>query len=110
MIKKLLSLSDNLFTKTVFLTFAFRSKCGVNKSTSCKKQKHKTKKATRSTRTTQKHVIAAEAITFCIKPLTRYFPRSDLKFLGIETAVTQRNKMPQNFILWKAFVQVKIPK
>ena len=38
MIKKLLSLSENLFTKTAFLTFAFRSKCRVNKSTSCKKK------------------------------------------------------------------------
>ena len=38
MIKKLLSLSKNLFTKTAFLTFAFRSKCRVNKSTSCKKK------------------------------------------------------------------------
>ena len=39
MIKKLLSLSENLFTKTAFLTFAFRSKCRVNKSTSCKKKR-----------------------------------------------------------------------
>ena len=39
MIKKLLSLSQNLFTKTAFLTFAFRSKCRVNKSTSCKKKR-----------------------------------------------------------------------
>ena len=38
MIKKLLSLSENLFSKTTFLTFAFRSKCRVNKSTSCKKK------------------------------------------------------------------------
>ena len=42
MIKKLLSLSENLFTKTAFLTFAFRSKCRVNKSTSCKKNREKT--------------------------------------------------------------------
>ena len=39
--KKLLSLSENLFTKTAFLTFAFRSKCRVNKS-SCKKNREKT--------------------------------------------------------------------
>ena len=38
MIKKLLSLSENLFIKVAFLTFAFRSKCRVNKSTSCKKK------------------------------------------------------------------------
>ena len=38
MIKKFFSLSENLFTKTAFLTFAFRSKCRVNKSTSCKKK------------------------------------------------------------------------
>ena len=38
MIKKLLSLSKNLFTLTAFLTFAFRSKCRVNKTTSCKKK------------------------------------------------------------------------
>ena len=43
MIKKLLSLSENLFTKTAFLTFAFRSKCRVNKSTSCKKKKNREK-------------------------------------------------------------------
>ena len=38
MIKKLFSLSENLFIKAAFLTFAFRSKCRVNKSTSCKKK------------------------------------------------------------------------
>ena len=32
MIKKLLSLSKNLFTETAFLPFAFRSKGRVNKS------------------------------------------------------------------------------
>ena len=42
MIKKLLSLSENLFTKTAFLTFAFRLKSRVNKSTSCKKNREKT--------------------------------------------------------------------
>ena len=40
--QKILSLSENLFTKTAFLTFAFRSKCRVNKSTSCKKNREKT--------------------------------------------------------------------
>ena len=39
MIKKLLSLSENLFIKTAFLTFAFRSKWRVNKSISCKKKR-----------------------------------------------------------------------
>ena len=36
--QKLLSLSEYLFTETAFLTFAFRSKCRANKSTSCKKK------------------------------------------------------------------------
>ena len=44
----------------------------------------------------KKTVIAAEAITFCIKPLTQYFPRSDLKFGEIETALTKRNKITQS--------------
>ena len=35
--------------------------------------------ATRSIKTTKKTLIAAEAITFCTKPLTSYLPRSDLK-------------------------------
>ena len=75
--KKLLSLSENLFTKTAFLTFAFRSKCRVNKSTSCKKKNiaGRIPEATRITKTLQK----AEAISFCIKPLTHYFTGSDLK-------------------------------
>ena len=37
-IKKRLSLTDNLFTMTAFLFFAFRSKSRVNKATSCKKK------------------------------------------------------------------------
>ena len=35
--------------------------------------------ATRSVITSQKNVIATEAITFCIKPLTHYLSRSALK-------------------------------
>ena len=35
--------------------------------------------ATRNVKTSQKTVIAAEAITFCIKPLNHYLCRSDLK-------------------------------
>ena len=42
MIKKLFSLSENLFTMTAFLTFAFRSKCRVNKTTPGRKTEMKT--------------------------------------------------------------------
>ena len=95
MIKKLLSLSENLFTKTSFLTFAFRSKCRVNKTTSCKKNiAGRIPEPTRSTKTSQK----AEAVTFC-KPFTHYLPGSDLKIGEIKTTVTKRKKMQQNFII-----------
>ena len=97
MIKKLLSLRENLFTKTAFLIFALRSKCRVNKSTSCKKNiAGRIPEANRSVKLLQRTVIAAEAITFYIKPLTHYLPRSDLK-VEILTTVTKRNKMQQNF-------------
>ena len=89
------------------------NKCKTKKERQTTKQKKTAEKiaeATRSIKTSQKTVIAAEAITFCIKPFPQYFPRSDLKFGEIETAVTKRNKMPQNFLLWKAFVKVEIPK
>ena len=83
MIKKLLSFSKNLFTKTAFVTFAFRSKCRVNKSTSCKK-KHSRKNSgidSKGQNFTKKTVIAAKAITFCIKPSTHYLSRSDIKIV-----------------------------
>ena len=81
MIKKFFSLSKNLFTKTAFLTFAFRSKCRVNKSTSCKKKHSRKNSGSDSKRQNfaNKTVIAAEATTFCIKPLTHYLSRSALK-------------------------------
>ena len=47
---------------------------------------------TRSTTTSKK----AEAIAFCIKPLTHCLPGSDLKIGEIKTTVTKR-KMQQNF-------------
>ena len=62
-------------------------------------------KATRSVKTSQKIATAAEANTFCIKPLTHYLPRSDLK-IG-EYLTTMRNKMQQNFTLLKKFGNVK---
>ena len=81
MIKKLLSFSENLFTKTAFVTFAFRSKCRVNKSTSCKK-KHSRKNSgsdSKGQNFTKKTVNATEATTFCFKPLTHYLSSSALK-------------------------------
>ena len=53
-----------------------------------------------------KTVIAAEATTFCIKPLTHYLSRSALKNGETWTTVNKRNKMQQNFIL-KTFGNVK---
>ena len=77
--KKLLSLSENLFTKTSFLTFAFRSKCRVNESTSCKKNiARRIPEATRSIKSSQKTLKAAKAISFYINSLTHYLLRSDL--------------------------------
>ena len=82
MIKKLLTLSENLFTETYFLTFAFTSKFRVNKSTSCKKKKHSRKNSgsdSKHQNFTNKTVIATEATTFCIKPLTLFLSRSASK-------------------------------
>ena len=62
MIKKLLSLSENLFTKTAFLTFAFRSKCRVNKSTSCKKKPRENQYSSSSRKKTKRRPIIAPAI------------------------------------------------
>ena len=45
---------ENLFTKTSFLTFAFRSKCRVNKSTSCKKNPRENQDSS-SSRKNQEH-------------------------------------------------------
>ena len=44
-------------------------------------------------------VIAAEAITFCVKPVTHHLTRSDLKIGEVLTTVTKRNKMQQNFFI-----------
>ena len=46
MLNQLLSLSDNLFTLRAFLTITFRSKCRVNKTTSCKKKDKKDREKT----------------------------------------------------------------
>ena len=54
-----------------------------------------------------KTVIAAKNITFCIKPLTHYLRRSDLKIGEIYTIVTKRKKLQQNFIFLKTFGRVK---
>ena len=57
-----LSLSENLFTKTGFLTFAFRSKCRVNKSTSCKKRPRENQYSSSSRKKTKRRPIIASAI------------------------------------------------
>ena len=68
MIKKLLSLS-----KTAFLTFAFRSKCRVNKSTPCKKNLKKTNTPLRVVKTKRRPIIASAIAVRLLKRHTHVY-------------------------------------
>ena len=58
-----------------------------------------------------KTVIAAEAITICIKPLTHYLLRSDLvKLVKLKPLSPRETKGSKIFILLKTFGNVKIRK
>ena len=58
--------------------------------------------ATRSTTTSQK----AEAITFCIKPLTHYLPGSDLQIVKFKP-LSPRERQCSKISLLKTFGNVK---
>ena len=66
------------------------------------KKKHSRKKSggdsKRRQNFTNKTVIAAETITFCIKPLTHYLPRSDLKIGGTQTTHQEKQNATKFYI------------
>ena len=64
-----------------------------------KKIAGRTPEANWSAITSQKTVIAAEAITFCIKPFTHYLPRSDLKISENLNHCRQEKNAAKNYII-----------
>ena len=77
------------------------NKCKTKKASDdeTKKQPEKFRKRLEASKRHKKTVIAAEAITFCIKPLTHYFPRSDLKFGEIETGHQEKQNAGKFYIM-----------
>ena len=82
------------------------NKCKTIKERQTTKQKNIAGSNSKRQNFTNKTAIAAEAITFCIQPLTHYLSSSALKTDETWTTVIT-TKMKQNFILLKTFGNVK---